>query len=102
MCLSTELEEQPRLNAHGTAALTPPPKQPGRKKQQRLEQREERAHRDSKKTKRQGHQPDKRKEDQGEQRHWPAEHKQDAPKNKKQQNFHFLSLQFWRQSFNAG
>jgi hypothetical protein len=83
------------------AALAPPAEQPGWKKQQRLEQGEERSHREAKKTKRQGQQPDQGKENQGEQRHGPAKHEQDAPQNKKQQDFHFLSFLIWRRSFNA-
>jgi hypothetical protein len=81
--------------------LAPPPKQPGWKKQQSLEKREERSHCQAQQAKRQGHQPDKGKENKGQQRDRPAHHEQHAPQNKKQQDFHFLSLQIGRRSFNA-
>jgi hypothetical protein len=75
-----------------TAAVPPPSKQPGWKKQQRLQQCENRSHSEAKKTKRQGQQPNKGKENQREQRQGPAQREQDAPQNKKQQDFHFLSV----------
>jgi hypothetical protein len=90
------VEHSPTLNEYSSpsaAALTSPPKQSGGKKQQRLQQREERSHRETKKTKRQGHQPNNGKENQGQQRNGPAQHEQDAPQNKKQQDFHFLNFQ---------
>jgi hypothetical protein len=74
--------------------MAPAPKQPGWKKQQRLEQCEERSHREANKTKRQGHQPDKGQENQGKQRNGPAQYEQNAPENKKQQDFHFLAFKF--------
>jgi hypothetical protein len=75
-------------------ALAPPPKQPGRKKQQGLEQGEDRSQREANKSQRQGQQPDNGQENQREQRHGPAQHKKDAPQHKKQQDFHFLAFKF--------
>jgi hypothetical protein len=72
--------------------MPPPPKQTGWKEQQGLKQCEGRPHNEAKKTKRQGQQPNQGQENQREQRQGPAQHEQDQPQNKQEQDFHFLSL----------
>jgi hypothetical protein len=69
-----------------------PPKQPRRQQQHRTNQCEECFERDADQPERQRQKPDHGKENQREQRHWPAKHEQDAPTDKENQSFHIVTL----------
>ena len=72
--------------------MSPPPEQPGWKKQQRADQCKHGADGNADEPQREGHQPDKRKKDKSQQGDRPAEDEKDAPTDKKYQRLHVFNL----------
>ncbi len=86
--LVSAIRLSPASKASRVARPTPPPQQARREKQKRANQGEHRANRDANQPQRQGHQPHNREENQRQQCYRPAQHEQNAPRNKQNQRFH--------------